>query len=73
MKETQPNERWKELVLELQKAAREKSITDQYIADQIDVKRQSINRLWTLKFAPSIKLVNAIGEVLNLELNWKEK
>jgi len=67
------NNNWKIQIAVLEQIVKQKGFTHQEIADKIEVKRQSVSRVFSLSFAPSLKLFNLICSAVGVNLFFEDK
>jgi DNA-binding phage protein len=67
-----PNEHWKVLVLILKNIADQKNISHQYIADQADVQRTTVTRMFNLKYCPSLELFIRVAQALKVNFFFQD-
>jgi len=72
-KNNNQNESWKVLVLLLKEIAEEKSITQQQIADATGMQRSNVNRMFSLKYCPSLDNFFILSKAIKVNFLFEDK
>lgn len=70
---TSNEQQWQLLVLLLKEIAKEKGIFQQEIAEKTGMKQQTISRIFSLKFSPSLKNFLAIAQAIGVNFFFEDK
>jgi transcriptional regulator with XRE-family HTH domain len=74
MENNNQNEKhWEVLVLFLKNLAREKGITQQQIAENTGLKQSNVNRIFSLRYCPSLKIFLSIAQVIEVNFFFEDK
>lgn len=67
------SEHWKVLVLLLKNIAQEKNITNEDIAEKTGLIRSNIERLFSLKYSPSLLVFLAVANAVGVNFFFEDK
>ena len=67
------NEHWKVLVLLLKNVAHEKNITHQEIAEKTGLIKSNVERLFALKYSPSLLVFLAVANAVGVNFYFEDK
>lgn len=73
MKETNPDERWKALILKLKEDARRQGITQEELAGKIGIEQANLSRIFQCKFRPNLEIFLKIAEALNKSVSIDDR